>query len=148
MNSMTSRLVALVVAEAKRTLLMRIRYPLSILGAILVIAVGYFFVGAVRQMLGLGAVGDLGAGNNWALIASVCVWISIVTGIGRVTRYLGTDFSTGLVELYLISSIPVWLSLLVRYAVSSVYPLTVIALALWGASKLASSDGPDRKSVV
>ena len=138
-----SRAVAFTAAEMKRELLLRLRYPLELLGGLVVIGLMYLlvvFTGSLLDAPGGAAVSVVSPVENYRQFTAVILGVLVVTGLGLLPSLVDEEYESGTLEYFFLSGMPPVLIFSLRYLVGSIYA-TVMAAALVYAT-YSAGDGP------
>lgn len=134
--------MGLLVAEAKRGLLMRLRYPAALLGGVLSVLVIYGIIQLTSSLLAGDATVPAGAANaaiNHRLFASVALWSLIVGSLWSLAQMVEEETQSGALEYCFLSTVSTPGIFSIRFICASFYTFLVILFMIFGAFRV---DGP------
>ncbi|WP_448244843.1 hypothetical protein [Pseudoxanthomonas mexicana] len=136
-----SALRTYVIAEFRRELLLKIRYPAALAGSVIVIAMVYALVAVTGALLGDGSVDAAQLANpveNYRRFAAVTVWVLMMSGAGFLAHQVEEEAQSGALEYFFLSSIPSVATLLVRYLFGSLYSIVLAGVLLYSTHSLGA----------
>lgn len=139
---MMGRIGVLLVAELKRSVLLRIRYPVAMVGGFVVIALIYMFVGLTGALLGNGSIDAAELANpveNYRRLAAVALWVLMMSGIGLLSHLVEEESNFGMLEYFFLSRIPTAVIFAIRYSTGSLYSTIIISAMIYATYSLGTA---------
>jgi hypothetical protein len=141
----------LAVAEAKRGFLLRIRYPVALLGGALSVLLIYGVIQLTSTLLAGNAPvtpGMAHAAVNYRLFASVALWSLIVGSLWSLAQMVEEETQNGALEYCFISTVSTTGIFSIRFLCASSYTFMVLLMMIFGAFRANGQGGIPFTSLV